>query len=531
MKKTITLLALLFSVFSFYAQDPNILWQRTIGGSEGDFLLASNKTSDGGFILGGFSESDISGDKTNASIGLTDFWIIKLDNVHNIEWQRTIGGFSDDRPYSISQTIDNGYIIGGISNSNISGDKSENCLGFTDYWVVKLDAFGAIEWENTIGAGDENIIDYEILESISQTSDGGYMLTGSSDNNTSGDKSEDSKGNVDFWSIKLSPTGIIEWEKTIGGSNFDAPHDIIQSNDDGFMLIGSSNSNISGDKTEDSRGSLDVWIIKLNSTFNIEWQKTIGGAGGDEGYRIKQTADGGYILGCNSNSDISGEKSENSYGDLDFWILKIDNVGNIEWQKTIGGNDREQIKSISQTNDGGYIIGGISKSNLSGNKTENSQGDEDFWLLKINNVGIIEWQNTIGGANFDGLYSLFQTNDNSFFLGGYSASNISGDKTENSRGEADFWIIKHAQTLSLEENPFNTAITLYPNPTTNTLQLNTQDKIINQINIYTMTGSKVLQLDVDSISPTLDVSSLASGVYYIQFYSGKNVALKKFVKN
>ena len=113
---------------------------------------------------------------------------------------------------------------------------------------------------------------------------------------------------------------------------------------------------------------------------------------------------------------------------------------------------------------------------------------------------------------------------------GQSSSNISGDKTENSRGEADFWIIKHAATLGLEENPFNTTITLYPNPAKNKLQLNTQDKTIDQINIYTITGSKVLQLEVNTVSPTVDVSGLASGVYYIQLYSGKNMALKTFVK-
>ena len=119
----------------------------------------------------------------------------------------------------------------------------------------------------------------------------------------------------------------------------------------------------------------------------------------------------------------------------------------------------------------------------------------------------------------------------SFVLGGNSSSNISGDKTEDSRGEQDFWILKHTQTLGLSENPFNTAISVYPNPTKNTLQINTQDQTINQINIYSITGSCLLQLKVDTISPNVDVSGLATGVYYIQFYSGKNVALKKFVKS
>jgi len=121
-------------------------------------------------------------------------------------------------------------------------------------------------------------------------------------------------------------------------------------------------------------------------------------------------------------------------------------------------------------------------------------------------------------------------NDGNFIIGGHSNSNISGDKTENSRGDADFWIIKHGETLGLEESSFNNAITLYPNPVQNTLQINTQNKIIDKINIYSILGSRVRQLKAETVSPSVDVSNLASGVYYVQLYSGKNVALKKFVK-
>src|SRR5690606_10997089 len=157
-------------------------------------------------------------------------------------------------------------------------------------------------------------------------------------------------------------------------------------------------------------------------------------------------------------------------------------------------------------------------------------GLDDYWILKLNDAGIIEWQNTIGGSDEDRLTITNQNSDGTYIFGGTSKSNISGDKNEDSRGGKDFWIIKHASILNIEENPFATAITLYPNPTKNTLQLNTQNQTIDQVNIYTMTGSKVLQLEVDTVSPTVDVSSLASGVYFVQLYSGKNVALMKFVK-
>ncbi|MCB0464101.1 MAG: T9SS type A sorting domain-containing protein, partial [Aequorivita sp.] len=240
--------------------------------------------------------------------------------------------------------------------------------------------------------------------------------------------------------------------------------------------------------------------------------------------------EGEYLIGGDSISNISGDKSENCKGYSDIWLLKLDESGEIIWQKTIGGSNIDHLKYIIKKNQGNYILIGDSLSDISGDKTENSHGLNDYWVIEIEEGGNILWQNTIGGDARDEVSSTIISSANEIIIGGSSKSNNSGDKTENSRGDFDFWIVKHAQTLGLEENPFTTAITIYPNPTKNTLQLNTQDKTIDQINIYTITGSKVLQLDVDIVSPTVDVSSLASGVYYVQLYSGKNVALKKFVK-
>ena len=264
---------------------------------------------------------------------------------------------------------------------------------------------------------------------------------------------------------------------------------------------------------------------------NSVWEKIYGGDGEDYLTNLILTDDGGYMVIGQSNSDASGDKTEDSQGYQDYWVLKLDSAGNIVWQNTIGGDSGDIPLTVIESSDGGYFISGSSLSNISGDKTDNTFEDsQSFWIMKLNSVGIIEWQNDIDGSLGERLPKAIQNDDGSFMICGQSSSNISGDKTENSRGEADFWIIKHAATLGLEDNSFLKAISLYPNPTKNTLQLNTQDKTINQINIYTMTGSKVLQLDVETVSPTVEVSSLASGVYYIQVYSGKDVALKKFLK-
>ncbi|CAM3257268.1 T9SS type A sorting domain-containing protein [Aequorivita lipolytica] len=524
MKKIIILLALLLSTFAIYAQDPNILWQRTIGGSEEEYLNDFKETPDGGFIFGGASQSDISGDKTDGSNGYIDTWIIKTDSDGVIEWQNSIGGNGYDDLHSLEFTPDGGFIACGESTSDISGDKTENSRGLDDYWIVKLDTSGNVEWDKTIGGSDS-----ESLPQIRVANDG-YFISGGSRSNISGDKTENAIGEDDYWLLKLDLSGNIVWQKTIGGSSSDSFSTMVLTSDGGCILGGYSDSNISGNKTENSKGEYDYWIIKLSSSGTIEWDKTIGGSQTDVLNSVIQTSDNGFLLSGRSSSDISGDKTEDSLGSSDFWIVKLNSSGNLEWQNTIGGNDIDQAYSANQTSDGGYIIGGFSRSDISGDKTENGQGNFDCWLVKINNVGIIEWQNTIGGSEIDGITSVIQASDGNYILGGNSQSNISGDKTENSRGGQDYWIIKHAQTLGLEENPFSSVITLYPNPTKNILQLNTQDKTIDQVNIYTMTGSKVLQLEVDTVSPTVDVSRLASGVYYVQLYSGKNVALKKFVK-
>src|SRR5690606_30205257 len=178
----------------------------------------------------------------------------------------------------------------------------------------------------------------------------------------------------------------------------------------------------------------DLWIVKLDASGAIEWQNTIGGNSQEKiqsrGTGILLTTDGGYLVACDSNSNISGDKTENSNGEFDYWVVKLNATGEIEWQNTIGGSDVEIFGSISNTSDGGYILGGTSDSGISGDKTENSKGGADYWVIKLNSSGNIEWQNTIGGNGSDLLEEVKTTTDGGFILGGWSASGISGDKSE-----------------------------------------------------------------------------------------------------
>jgi hypothetical protein len=430
-----------------------IEWQNTIGGIWNDQLFSIQQTSDGGYILGGTSSSSISGDKLENSYGSYDYWIVKTDSLGAIQWQNTIGGSSGDNLKSVQQTTDGGYILGGESSSSISGDKTEVNFGsnFTkDYWIVKTDSLGNIIWQNTIGGSDE-----EELKSIYQTADGGYIIGGNSHSNISGDKTENSVGNngySDFWIIKIDSIGNIVWQNTIGGNSHDQLQSTQQTSDGGCILGGYSASNISGDKTENCIGGYDYWIVKIDMAGNIQWQNTIGAYGFDYLRTIQNTFDGGFLIGGSSHSNIAADKTENRKGGYDFWIVKVDSMGLIQWQNTIGGNGNDAIFSLQQTADGGFILGGSSESDISGDKTEDAIGSanvSDFWVVKTDSSGNLLWQNTIGGENYDDLWLIKQNPKGGYILGGYSMSNTSLDKTEDCLGNFDYWMVKLTENYNV----------------------------------------------------------------------------------
>ncbi|MGB3077401.1 MAG: hypothetical protein WBB36_18885, partial [Chitinophagales bacterium] len=406
---------------------PGIQWQKMIGGSSNDYMYSVIQTADGGSLIGGYSGSTISGDKTEANQGGFDYWVLKLGISGNIEWQNTIGGSSGDQLYTVIQTADDGYLLGGYSNSNISGDKSEVSQGNSDYWVVKLGASGNIEWQNTIGG---NSVDY--LNAVIETTGGGYLLGGYSESGISGDKT--AAGIGDFWVVQLNASGSIVSQYTIGGNSGDQLISIVQTTDGGFLFGGYSSSGISGNKTEASKGSYDYWVVKADVSGNIEWDKTIGGSDKDYLRFALQSDDGGYLLGGYTLSGLSGNKTEASQGGWDYYVVKLNSAGGIEWQNTIGGLNDDFLFSGIEVIGGGYLLGGYSISSVSGDKTAPKKGEEDEWILKLDGSGNIIWQQTFGGDGTEYLYSIAQSADGGFLLGGTSASPISDDVTEGATG-------------------------------------------------------------------------------------------------
>ncbi|MBY0486271.1 MAG: T9SS type A sorting domain-containing protein, partial [Flavobacteriaceae bacterium] len=308
----------------------------------------------------------------------------------------------------------------------------------------------------------------------------------------------------------------------------------IETNDGGFLLSGTSNSTISGDKTENSNGGNDFWVIKTNSLGTIVWQNTIGGNLSDEPVSAIQTNDGGYLIAGSSNSSLSGDKTENSKGGFDYWIVKLDSNGNVIWDKTIGGNLDDKIAKIIPTSDGNYVLIGSSKSTISGNKTESNRGEFDIWMLKINSSGSILWDKTIGGNLDDNAYDVIQSSDNGYLIGATSTSTISGDKTENNRGNKDYWAVKlEADNLSIPENNSLSTILLYPNPTDGIITIDFgafQETVsISTLNVL---GQLISKHNFNQISEKQLQIDEPSGVYFLEIENGnQDKKVFKIVKN
>lgn len=423
----------LFIIFTFFqavivfAQAPSIQWQKSYGGTNIDYAYFVRQTSDNGYIVAGTTKSNnifVSGNH-----GDYDYWIIKLDDSGILQWQKALGGSGTEEAYSVEQTSDGGYIIAGSSNSN-NGNVTGN-HGSYDYWIVKLDNAGDIQWQKSFGGTDE-----DNAYSAKQTSDGGYIVAGRS-RSVDGDVTGN-HGNFDYWVLKLNSSGNIQWQKSFGGSGLDEAHSVQQTSDGGYAVTGFSWSN-NGDLTGNHGNSADYWIVKLNNSGNIQWQKNLGGNGADYANSAEQTSDGGYVIAGRSISndgDVSG-----NHGNYDFWVVKLNNSGSLQWQKSLGSGFTDYAYSVNQTSDGGYVVAGWTyPGNHPLGDVSGIKGYHDFWMVKLDDSGMLEWQKCLGGPWLDEGYSIQQTSDNGYIVAGKSVS-VSGDVTNN-YGQEDYWIVK-----------------------------------------------------------------------------------------
>ena len=399
---------------------------KNYGGSKNDVANAVVKTRDGGAAVLGYTQS-INGDISDKTVENFDFWVLKLDAESNIQWSKTFGGTNDDRGNDIIQTNDGGYAVLGYSTSS-DQDVSENA-GSQDFWMIKLNANGSISWSKTFGYTGA-----DFGTTLLQTADNSYLITGVLDVTASGGQGNSQRhAGGDIWAIKLSENGELQWSKYFGGSFTDTPFGVVETEDHNFIIAGSSDS---GDvDISNNNGSYDFWVLKIASNGSLLWERSFGGSEIDEGRAITTTNDGNFIIVGDTRS--ADKDVSNNNGAADVWIIKMNTDGNLIWEKTIGGTSFDVARSVSKTQDGGFIISGSSRS-LDNSFT--NQGQNDALLLKIDSEGNGVWKQTIGGAEIDFFYDSVQLNDASIIAVGETNSS-NGDLTEN-KGFSDALIIK-----------------------------------------------------------------------------------------
>ncbi len=503
-KHYLIFILILFYFSSLTAQ--SFEWQKCYGGSYSETLGSIRQTHDGGFIIAGASSSH-NGDVTENN-GNADYWIVKIDSVGVIEWEKSFGGSGTEWTTSIEQTFDRGYIICGTTQSN-DGDVTGHHAGIDDWWIVKLDSAGSMQWQKTLGGSGED----EPM-CIKQTMDKGYIIAGETESND-GDISSNN-GIGDYWIVKLDSAGSIQWQKTLGGSNEDVARSILQTSDGGYIVAGESMGG--GPNVIGNHGLSDYWIVKLDGYGIIQWQKSYGGSDYDAAYSFKQTSDNGYIIAGytrSNNGDVTGCHGSTAY---DCWIVKIDSIGVLQWQKALGGSNYDVAHDVEQTNDGSYIIIGTTYS-YDGDITMN-HGNYDCWIIKLNSSGNILWQQTFGGSNYEEGLSIVQTNDGSTIIAGQTIS-TDGDIIGN-HGSYDIWIAKLSKDVGVENYLANEKICYSPNPTSGiiNIQIPQQFGQTKTLEIFDYIG-KLQVIKTDNFSD-VDMSFLTSGLYFIVLTNNGN---------
>ncbi len=510
MKKTLLILAFaLVQLTTFAQQTPAIQWQKCLGGTSDEYANCIQPTPDGGYIMAGYTTSN-DGDVTG-NHGVRDAWVVKLSSTGSLQWQKTLGGTADDYAYSIQLTPDGGYIMAGYTQS-INGDVTGNHSG-NDAWVVKLGTTGNIEWQKALG-GTVSDVAYD----IQSTPDGGYIVAGTT-YSTDGDVTGN-HGVNDAWVVKLSSTGSLQWQKTLGGTGYDLAYSIQPTTDGGYIVAGYTNS-INGDVTG-NHGGYDAWVVKLSVTGIVEWQKCLGGTIDDKAFSIHPTPDGGYILASttfSTDGDVIG-----NHGIDDAWIVKLDATGAIVWQKALGGTAWEVVSSIQSTTDGGYVMAGYTRSN-DGDVTGN-HGNGDAWVVKLSSTGSVLWQKALGGTDYDQTNSIQPTTDGGYIVAGLTYS-TNGDVTGN-HGVNDAWVVKLGPELSTT-GFVKEALVVYPNPASTLLTVQSNNNtVIDSITITDLMGKVVLTQTTNTNQ--VNVAPLASGTYFLEATFGKDQFSTKFVK-
>jgi hypothetical protein len=389
-----------------------ITFQKLYGGARIESARDLEICPNGDFLLVGTT--------TSFSPGDSDVYVLRVDKEGNKLFEKAIGGRGNEMAYSVRSTNDGNFIVGGFTSSYGAG-------GY-DAYLLKITPSGDVIWSKTYGSSGS-----DIMREASPTSDGGFILSGYSN----------SKGNYDAFLIKTDASGNEQWRKYYGGTGTDMSFSVKQSPDEGFIFFGTTYSQ--------GAGGGDFYLVKTDIAGNVSWTKVFGGPAAEEGQFVQCTSDGGYI--------VVGDQESNSAGGYDINVTKFNGSGGQSWTKLFGGAQKDVGKMVQPTTEGGYVISGITRS--FGLK------EPDFWIIKIDGGGGLQWQKTYGYAYHEHCYPVKQTSDGGYIAAGHSDSPPSAG--------IDALLIKTDgqgnMTVGIEENGIAAVLGTYPNPAAEKLNI------------------------------------------------------------
>jgi len=344
-------------------------YQIAIGGTADDIGRSIIATADGGYAIGGYTQS--------YGAGSNDVYLIKTNSQGQVQWTKTYGGSGSEYIWHLRQTADSGYILGAWTSTWGAGN--------LDMLLIKTDVSGNVQWARTYGGTNR-----EFTLDVHQTADGGYIATGYTQSYGA--------GGFDMYVVKTDALGNLLWCKTIGSATGDYARAMQPMSDGGYLIVGYTDGY--------GAGLNDVFAVKLDAAGNYQWAKTYGGTNNDYGFTVVATADGGFA--------IAGYTTSYGTAGADSYLIRADSVGNLLWTATYGGSSSDYVYNLIQTADGGFA--------LLGNTGSYGLGLSDVFLVKTTNTGVLDWARLYGGTNYDYAIGCLQASDGGLLLSGYARS-------------------------------------------------------------------------------------------------------------
>jgi hypothetical protein len=503
-------------------------------------------------LIAGETQANITGDKTDPKCDSLmfndpDIWIVKFDTAFNIIWDKSLGGKKPEScPHLYLLPNSTGILLACNSSSDSSCEKTENNRNFpandNDYWTCQLDLNGTKIIDQTWG-GNGSDLDPQYLE----LSSGNRIVGGISLSAIGADKSVVNYNPLkyDYWLIKLDSNGNKLWDKVYGGTGNEAANTnnhyqfmlLPDSVEDSFVLAGTTDSPLSGDITDSSRGMADIWVVKIDSAGNTLWDKRFGGTNTEQCNHIIHTNDNGYILCGFTLSPQGGDVTDSPKGGSDVWLVKLDSLGNKLWDKRYGGNKNNQGLWIDRAPGGGYWVSGETNSDSSFDVSELPYGSHDYWIFKIDDNGNKLWDHRFGGPGYNHGAGFVIMPDTSIFLYGYADTGTSAVKTDAGKGLYDYWIVHFKYTDSLSTvgvnniTDFSNGISVFPNPTKDVVTITSGTGKIKQIELVNLMGETVQTQKINSSNTAqLNLQNFAPGFYFVRITGEKFTVVKRVVR-